>query len=360
MQLHIVGGFLGSGKTTAIIAAAQHLIKKGKRVGIVTNDQGKYLVDTAFVQAAHIPSVEVTGGCFCCNYDDLETVLKQLEDSAHPDVIFAESVGSCADLVATVVKPLQSFYQKGLEVTSLSIFADIRLLRRRLLEQPLPFHENVIYIFDKQIEEAGLIVLNKSDLLSEEDVRDTLSKTQQKYPNVPVLTQNALLNEGTQKWLEHITSDQTHLPTQSLDIDYEKYGAGEAELAWLDEEVDIQVAPREGRHAIISFLDDLLQNIDEKRFAIGHLKIWVHASDAEFKLSFTTLHQNNWQDDIPYFEADQFTLLLNLRAQAPTRLLREIVCESIEVLCWNTGASCQERKSEAFHPGLPTPVHRMG
>jgi G3E family GTPase len=101
MKLHLVGGFLGSGKTTAIIQAARVLMQHGLRVGVVTNDQGKYLVDTAFFRLADIPAVEVSGGCFCCNYPNLDKSLDELVESARPDVIFAESVGSCADLVAT-------------------------------------------------------------------------------------------------------------------------------------------------------------------------------------------------------------------------------------------------------------------
>lgn len=59
MQLHVVGGFLGSGKTTAIIAAARHLIREGKKVGVVTNDRGSHLVDTAFFQNSNISTVEI-------------------------------------------------------------------------------------------------------------------------------------------------------------------------------------------------------------------------------------------------------------------------------------------------------------
>ena len=106
MHLHLVGGFLGSGKTTAIIGAARFLMAQGKRVGVITNDQGKFLVDTAFIRAMEIPAVEVAGGCFCCNYENLEERLEQLTASNRPDVVFAESVGSCADIVATVLKPL--------------------------------------------------------------------------------------------------------------------------------------------------------------------------------------------------------------------------------------------------------------
>ena len=52
MDMHLVGGFLGSGKTTSIINAAKVLIAQGKKVGVVTNDKGKHLVDTAFFNSA--------------------------------------------------------------------------------------------------------------------------------------------------------------------------------------------------------------------------------------------------------------------------------------------------------------------
>ena len=57
MKLHLVGGFLGSGKTIAIIAAAKNLMAEGLCVGVVTNDQGKYLVDTAFLALSGIPTM---------------------------------------------------------------------------------------------------------------------------------------------------------------------------------------------------------------------------------------------------------------------------------------------------------------
>jgi G3E family GTPase len=95
------------------------LLQEGVRVGIVTNDQGKYLVDTAFFRALNLPAVEVTGGCFCCNYDDLDARLTQLEAAHQADVIFAESVGSCADVVATVLKLL---LQLSAKPASLSVF----------------------------------------------------------------------------------------------------------------------------------------------------------------------------------------------------------------------------------------------
>ena len=183
MRIHLVGGFLGSGKTTAIINAAKLLMARGQRVGIVTNDQGRYLVDTAFVQLAGLPAVEVSGGCFCCNYDDFTARVDELANTIKPDVIFAESVGSCADLVATVIKPMLELRGTGSQPTSLSVFTDSRLLRLRLSGEELPFNDDVNYIFDQQIAEASLLVINKADLLPPAQREELLAAARAAYPD---------------------------------------------------------------------------------------------------------------------------------------------------------------------------------
>ena len=71
MKLYLVNGFLGSGNTTAIQMACQNLQNNQKRVGVITNDQGEELVDTAFLKNHDLPTLQVTGGCFCCNYAKL-------------------------------------------------------------------------------------------------------------------------------------------------------------------------------------------------------------------------------------------------------------------------------------------------
>ena len=47
----MIGGFLGAGKTTAVGKLAQYLSDQGRRVGLITNDQGSHLVDTTLLRA---------------------------------------------------------------------------------------------------------------------------------------------------------------------------------------------------------------------------------------------------------------------------------------------------------------------
>ena len=67
----VVGGFLGSGKTSLILAAARLLEQRGMRCAVILNDQGKELVDTRHAEAQGVLAREVTGGCFCCRFSDL-------------------------------------------------------------------------------------------------------------------------------------------------------------------------------------------------------------------------------------------------------------------------------------------------
>src|SRR5262245_58358771 len=99
----LVGGFLGAGKSTLLLAAANQLTSQGKRVGLITNDQAPNLVDSATFIDHNLPVREVSGGCFCCRFDDLIGAMDRLVDEQHPDVLLGEPVGSCTDLSATVM-----------------------------------------------------------------------------------------------------------------------------------------------------------------------------------------------------------------------------------------------------------------
>src|SRR5260370_4634840 len=123
-QVLIGGGFLGAGKTTLLLRAARQLTDQGYRVGLVTNDQGKNLVDTALVTARAYPVTEVSGGCFCCNFPDLVKALTLLQEQVNPDIILAEPVGSCTDLISTTLRPLAIYYPNQFRVAPLSVLVD--------------------------------------------------------------------------------------------------------------------------------------------------------------------------------------------------------------------------------------------
>ena len=94
-KLILVGGFLGTGKTTLLRQAAQQLTQQGYRVALITNDQAPELVDTGILKQAGWAVGEIAGGCFCCKFDGLVETANKLIQAADPDIIMGEPVGSC-------------------------------------------------------------------------------------------------------------------------------------------------------------------------------------------------------------------------------------------------------------------------
>src|SRR5687767_6634350 len=162
----MIGGFLGAGKTTAVGKLAQALSDQGYRVGLITNDQGRNLVDTTMLRSQGFATEEIPGGCFCCRFNSLVDAAERLTASNRPEIFIAEPVGSCTDLAATVTYPLRRIYKDDFTVAPISVLVDpIRAQRVFGLEKGGSFSEKVIYIYKKQIEEADIVVISKSDLL---------------------------------------------------------------------------------------------------------------------------------------------------------------------------------------------------
>ena len=187
-RLILVGGFLGAGKTTLLAQAAQRLARRGKRVGLVANDQAADLVDSELLRDAGSRVEEVAGGCFCCRFPDMIAAMERLVRQDNVDVLIGEPVGSCTDLSATVMQPLKQFHHAQFDLAPFSVLVDgsqvralARLRKAMERQEPARFPDNVLYIYEKQLEEADLIVLNKTDLLSAAELAELTGSLAERF-----------------------------------------------------------------------------------------------------------------------------------------------------------------------------------
>ncbi|HQE93660.1 MAG TPA: GTP-binding protein [Anaerolineae bacterium] len=349
MDLHVIGGFLGSGKTTAIINALKVLLAEGRRVGVITNDKGHYQVDTAFFGAANIPTAEVPGGCFRCNYGDFQERIAQLQREARPEVVFAESVGSCVDLVGPVLLPLRAAAEDGARVTY-SVFTDIRLLRRHLAGLPLPFSDNIAYIFANQLEEANILVINKADLLPDEK-EVVLEQAQRRFPDKMLLLQSSLTPAGVAPWLAALHAAPPLPP--ALTLDYDPYMAGSAELAWFDEQLTFTPPPGAERATVIHLIAAPLEGLRRAARPIAHLKFFIQDAENSIKLSFTAADESDWEHAIPREFHGPLTVIINARVQMAAGELRELVEQAMHGTLANAGVRYHASQATAFAPQVP-------
>jgi G3E family GTPase len=154
-------------------------------------------VDTKLVRSKLAAVGEVSGGCFCCRFDDLIAVADQLLAGGRVDTLLAEAVGSCTDLQATVVRPLRQCYGDRFEVAPLTTIVDPQRLRGFWLAAERGYPESdMSYLFGRQLAEADIIALNKADALTAAGRADLREQLSQRYPGATVVTYSARTHDG--------------------------------------------------------------------------------------------------------------------------------------------------------------------
>jgi Ni2+-binding GTPase involved in maturation of urease and hydrogenase len=355
MKVVLIGGFLGSGKTTAIINACGNLQERGLTVAVITNDQGDQQVDTSFVRSNKIAGSEVLNGCFCCNYKQFDAELATLVNSHNPDYIFAEAVGSCTDLVATIAAPLGKF-RPGVEVV-ITVFVDAALLLSVIEGRASFIDETVRYIFRKQIEEADLLVINKSDTITSGQFTVIQVALATENNGKMITFQNSTKPTDIMNWLE-LLSKVIPANRKSLVIDYDLYGAGETKLTWADKSFTI-LSPTENAVFITRYIiGKIIDHLQEQRLFIGHLKCFLESAVASEKISITTTSTSaHFKSSIP--ETRQLNVLLNARVQTIPETLAAVVEIAMAGAKEKFGCEIKVSKEAVFTPGKPVPTYRF-
>jgi hypothetical protein len=338
----MVGGFLGAGKTTLLLSAAKELELRGLRCALILNDQGEALVDSEYASIHGLQRGEVTGGCFCCKFSELVHVMDELRRFS-PDIIFAEPVGSCTDISATTLQPLRQ-YSDNYRLAPFTVLVDPERAKE-LLRDDAELH--LKFLFEKQLQEADLICLTKSDL----------GGTVPEMPAHRVRMISAKSGQGVAAWLDEVLSGTVSAGSRILDIDYEQYALAEAALVWLNLQVNIR---RDDPISAAMLVGPLLDGIDADFTAAGvsivHLKAIVQSSAGFLKVAFCANGQEPIAEgDLDASPCSTHDLLLNLRALGTSDQVRAIVEQNFLKL----HIGLDDLQVSCFHPAPPKPEHRI-
>jgi G3E family GTPase len=359
LRFVMVGGFLGAGKTTTLARLARFYMGRGQKVGLVTNDQAQDLVDTTSLRSQGFPVEEVPGACFCCRFNDLVDRVGRLEDSQRPDVILAEPVGSCTDLVATVVQPLKDLYGDRFQVAPYPVlFKPSHGLRILRSESSGGFSPKAEYIFRKQLEEADAIVINRIDEMDPAGLNELTGLVQSAYPGTPVLRTSAKTGQGFDA-LTALLDQEGNFGRKILDIDYDVYAEGEAELGWLNSSIRVS-GPRP--FALDELLLDVVSRLQDalarRGGEVAHLKA-IGLSDVSFGVANLVSSGTRPELSLPARgQVTELDLIVNARVAADPAVIEEEVRETVTAACASRGARAEFLTMQSFRPGRPQPTHR--
>jgi G3E family GTPase len=373
VRIVLLGGFLGAGKTTAIARLAKHYTGAGRRVAVVTNDQAFGLVDSATLRSEGFAVGEVPGACFCCKFDDLVDTVGRLSETEHLDVILAEPVGSCTDLVATVIEPLRQFYGDAYELAPFGVLLKpeqgAQILNSdsggNASELPhdaeLPFSAEAAYIFRKQLEEADFIAINKSDRLTSDQLGGLSAAVAKHFPGKDNFAVSARTGAGFDLLLERLAANATR--HADLSIDYDTYATGEAELGWLNCDVALTAQTHSAPFEIDAVTIELVERIATALKAHGaepaHVKVLTQAGEATATANLVASDAAAELSVAANSHAEHARLIVNARVAVSPKLLSAIVQEQIAILAAKHDISCELGQVQSFRPGRPVPTHRL-
>lgn len=361
----MIGGFLGAGKTTAIGRLARRLTEQGTRVGIITNDQGQNLVDTITLRAQGFATEEIAGGCFCCRFDELVEAVGRLREQSRPQVLLAEPVGSCTDLLATVAYPLRRLYSGDFTVAPVSVLVDpFRAERIFKLAPGGVFSDKVAYIYRKQIEEADLVVLTKIDLFPAVRLDPLRRFIEREFPGKEILAVSPREGQGIEAWFARLLQEQ-QAAGMRLDVDYDAYAEGEASLGWLNCTAQLQA-----RRAFDAdrFLEELARGVRSElarlKGALAHLKItFVPEAGLPGDVAVLSLVRGDFVPEFAFHLEAPVTsgrMVLNLRAELAPESLAAVVQTALTAATAHfTMLHGSIENLEHFRPGRPVPTHRF-
>ncbi|MDD4245127.1 MAG: GTP-binding protein [Candidatus Methanomethylophilaceae archaeon] len=162
MHVLVVAGMLGAGKTSTIIQLLGPLSAGGRKVAIIENEIGSVGIDGEVLNKNGLQIKELAGGCVCCTLKSgMIDTLKLLQKEVGPDIVVIEPTGIAdPEYILVSIKDVV-----GLDIDSVNVVVVIdgeRFLRlKAMFERPLR----------NQLEMAGLVLINKVDAISPQDLR---------------------------------------------------------------------------------------------------------------------------------------------------------------------------------------------
>ncbi|MGI9471380.1 MAG: GTP-binding protein, partial [Rubripirellula sp.] len=283
-----------------------------------------------------------------------------------PDVLLAEPVGSCTDLVATVILPLQQLLGDRFELAPFGVLLKPshgrRILSGKGENLRSGFSPQAEYIFRKQLEEADYLMIGRLDQLNDAEVEDLRSRLQRVANGVPVIPVSPRHGDGVDEVMGRIESPMT-AGRRLLEIDYDTYADGEAELGWVNltammdaigDKVDLD---RLARDLVGSIAAEIVESNDGQ---IAHLKVSVLGGETQ---AVANVVSNDSVVDVG-LEAGRsvdgrLQVIVNARVAMDPQVLETVCRQQVNSLAENRKLSIDSMTAHSLRPGRPTPTHRV-
>lgn len=346
MQVIVVGGFLGSGKTTTIINMGKYLAEKGKKVAIIVNEIGDVGIDGDVIKRFGFDTKEITSGCICCSLKvGLRTTVTLLAKEYKPDILMIEPTGiAFPHLIRNEIELMNLGEQ--VKIAPLVTLIDGSRFKHLMKE--------VKDFAMRQIIDAEILVINKVDLIEPIRLPILEASVQQLNPKARVVTLSGKdTGEKFENFMRIVLPDVEEMPekTPQVTIEENPRPAAQQETENSIEasgvgtySVEFAVENRNlSTEAAREITTELMNTIKEKVLKlnpefVGHIKLFLDTGSETVKQSVTAYYEEP-QEEIIKSEEEAVTefKILSAVSNVNKAALKDAVNSSVQEISEKTG-----------------------
>ncbi|MDO4732103.1 MAG: GTP-binding protein [Bacillota bacterium] len=350
----VISGFLGAGKTSSMIAFSRYLQEKGKKAAVLVNDLGaKYLVDSSFTASAGCVSEEITGDCICYQTENLVDKLRRLRDLKEAEIVFSDIPGCGIGALDHVYHKLHRDYPGEFFLCPFVAVADPERLRVIMPEKAnLNLPDEMAYLFDAQLREAEVILLNKTDRLTEKQCQAYMDFLKGSYPHARVFPVSAKSGQGIPEVVEYLCAHSSGLPVVDIGYGGPDFIAAEVKLSWYNRQFYVkarETAVFDGNAFVLEFIDSVRLRLASLKRNAPHLKV-LGISEAEqmVKASLLGVDYETEMDRQLSAPCRQLRVVVNVRAACESFLLERVMDEAMKDMAGRYHLEAQVFFTECF------------
>lgn len=356
-KLMLFSGFLGSGKTTTMVATAKYLKEKGLKVALITNDLGENLVDTQYANKNQVLVSEISNGCLCHDVPHFFQLMNEISEKESPDIIFAEPVGSCVDLVASVYSELHAHHAQEVSLLPFTCVIDpFRYASIYLNKNENTFNEEATYMYKKQLEDGDILLLNKCDLLSDIEKDMILNSLKKEFPYAQIVPISAIEGDNFGEWTNEFLHDQKP-SLRKLDINWDYICSGDEHMGWYNNILALKSSSVCDFNKVTQYLISQIQKGFLKQNAeIAHLKIMCYTDKEFLKIALTSSHQEPFLSNCLTAPVSDVLCNINIRAILPPEQISAIIHDAVSKTLTTWQLTVSSHKEQSFDSFTPAPI----
>ncbi len=279
-QFAVFSGFLGSGKTTTMMALTRYVSAHHGKAAMISNDLGQQsLADNKLAQLSGCNASELTGNCICYITETLVQRLDKLFGEDGCSLVISDIPGFGVGALDHVYHTLHRDYHGRYSLAPFTVLVEPRTVM--LLENG---GGDLRYILHTQLLEADLIVLNKCDLLTGPEKEAALIWLRDHYPQADAIGISALTGEGLEELSQALIRGQAsmHLP----DIGYggRDFGAAMGKMSEFYAQYYAAVCcdDFDGNDYLVALAEKIQTEIGALQREIPHLKLLAWEPEGDY------------------------------------------------------------------------------